>query len=97
MRDNSQFELRQLISYTTPETNTISALYHFIFSESDSEEEVLEGSDVHDVILKRDGANQSLGLSIRGGSEHGLGVYVSDVTPDSIAGGYSADVLILCQ
>ncbi|XP_022339802.2 PDZ domain-containing protein 7-like isoform X3 [Crassostrea virginica] len=54
-------------------------------SESDSEEEVLEGSDVHDITLKRDGANQSLGLSIRGGSEHGLGVYVSDVTPDSIA------------
>ena len=54
----------------------------------------MEGSDVHDVTLKRDGANQSLGFSIRGGSEHGLGVYVSDVTPDSIAGGYSAGVLI---
>ena len=68
--------------------------YHFIFSESDSEEEVLEGSEVHDVTLQRDGANQSLGLSIRGGSEHGLGVYVSDVTQDSIAGGYSIGVLI---
>ena len=38
---------------------------------------------------------EHLGFSIRGGSEHGLGIYVSEVTEDSVGGkilsGYVSD------
>nr|XP_027203551.1 probable serine/threonine-protein kinase DDB_G0282963 isoform X2 [Dermatophagoides pteronyssinus] len=37
------------------------------------------------VRLRRTDPNQSLGFSIRGGWEHGIGFYVSDVQPDSLA------------
>lgn len=57
----------------------------YLFSESESEED-WERGEIRDVTLLRDGATQGLGFSIRGGSEHALGVYVSEVIPDSPAG-----------
>lgn len=57
----------------------------YLFSESESEED-WERGEIRDVTLLRDGATQGMGFSIRGGSEHALGVYVSEVIPDSPAG-----------
>lgn len=57
----------------------------YLFSESESEED-WERGEIRDVTLLREGATQGLGFSIRGGSEHALGVYVSEVIPDSPAG-----------
>uniref|UniRef100_A0A671Q547 PDZ domain-containing protein n=1 Tax=Sinocyclocheilus anshuiensis TaxID=1608454 RepID=A0A671Q547_9TELE len=37
------------------------------------------------VTLKRHKSNEGLGFSIRGGSEHGVGIYVSQVEPGSLA------------
>lgn len=67
-----------------------------LFSESDSEEGDWERGEIRDVTVLRDGATQSQGFSIRGGSEHALGVYVSEVIPDSPAGtGISLTIWIL--
>lgn len=67
-------------------SNMKSHLYKAcLFSESESEED-WERGEIRDVTLLRDGATQGLGFSIRGGSEHALGVYVSEVIPDSPAG-----------
>lgn len=41
--------------------------------------------EVRQVILKRHKSNEGLGFSIRGGSEHGVGIYVSLVEPGSMA------------
>eukprot|EP00063_Salmo_salar_P016987 XP_013991822.1 PREDICTED: whirlin-like isoform X2 [Salmo salar] len=41
--------------------------------------------DVRQVTLKRHKSNEGLGFSIRGGSEHGVGIYVSLVEPGSLA------------
>ncbi|XP_029566506.1 whirlin-like [Salmo trutta] len=41
--------------------------------------------DVRQVTLKRHKSNEGLGFSIRGGSEHGVGIYVSQVEPGSLA------------
>ncbi|XP_068594471.1 whirlin-like [Brachionichthys hirsutus] len=41
--------------------------------------------DVRQVTLKRSRSHEGLGFSIRGGSEHGVGIYVSLVEPDSSA------------
>nr|XP_023838799.1 whirlin-like [Salvelinus alpinus] len=38
--------------------------------------------EVRQVTLKRHKSNEGLGFSIRGGSEHGVGIYVSLVEPD---------------
>ncbi|XP_068609081.1 whirlin [Brachionichthys hirsutus] len=38
------------------------------------------------VTMKRHRSNEGLGFSIRGGSEHGVGIYVSLVEPGSLAG-----------
>uniref|UniRef100_A0A3Q3ARW4 PDZ domain-containing protein n=1 Tax=Kryptolebias marmoratus TaxID=37003 RepID=A0A3Q3ARW4_KRYMA len=37
------------------------------------------------VAMKRHKSNEGLGFSIRGGSEHGVGIYVSLVEPGSLA------------
>ncbi|XP_063792498.1 whirlin isoform X1 [Pseudophryne corroboree] len=42
-------------------------------------------SDVRKVILKRNKNQEGLGFSIRGGVEHGIGIYVSLVEPGSLA------------
>ncbi|XP_061184785.1 uncharacterized protein LOC133192790 [Saccostrea echinata] len=57
------------------------------FSSEDESEGEKTREDLHEVTLHRDSPSQNLGFSIRGGSEHGLGVYVSEVTPDSLAAG----------
>ncbi|KAG1943396.1 whirlin [Pimephales promelas] len=41
--------------------------------------------EIRQVILKRHKSNEGLGFSIRGGSEHGVGIYVSLVEPGSLA------------
>lgn len=41
--------------------------------------------EIRPVILKRHKSNEGLGFSIRGGSEHGVGIYVSLVEPGSLA------------
>uniref|UniRef100_A0A3P8T2Z4 PDZ domain-containing protein n=1 Tax=Amphiprion percula TaxID=161767 RepID=A0A3P8T2Z4_AMPPE len=41
--------------------------------------------DVHKVTLTRSRSHEGLGFSIRGGSEHGVGIYVSLVEPGSSA------------
>nr|XP_056716329.1 whirlin [Euleptes europaea] len=41
--------------------------------------------EVRPVTLKRNKAQEGLGFSIRGGSEHGVGIYVSLVEPGSLA------------
>ncbi|MFT7817585.1 whirlin [Arapaima gigas] len=41
--------------------------------------------EVRQVTLKRNKSNEGLGFSIRGGSEHGVGIYVSLVEPGSLA------------
>ncbi|XP_054854330.1 whirlin isoform X1 [Eublepharis macularius] len=43
------------------------------------------GGEVRQVTLKRNKAQEGLGFSIRGGSEHGVGIYVSLVEPGSLA------------
>ncbi|XP_048099352.1 whirlin [Alosa alosa] len=42
-------------------------------------------SEIRQVTLKRSKSNEGLGFSIRGGSEHGVGIYVSLVEPGSFA------------
>lgn len=66
--------------------NKIPLIMACLFSESESEEGDWERGEIRDVTLLRDGTTQGLGFSIRGGSEHALGVYVSEVIPDSPAG-----------
>ncbi|XP_063000843.1 whirlin [Elgaria multicarinata webbii] len=41
--------------------------------------------EVRQVTLRRNKAHEGLGFSIRGGSEHGVGIYVSLVEPGSLA------------
>ncbi|XP_070615701.1 LOW QUALITY PROTEIN: whirlin [Erythrolamprus reginae] len=41
--------------------------------------------EIRQVTLKRQKAQEGLGFSIRGGSEHGVGIYVSLVEPGSLA------------
>ncbi|XP_029024387.1 whirlin isoform X3 [Betta splendens] len=41
--------------------------------------------ELRQVIMKRHKNNEGLGFSIRGGSEHGVGIYVSLVEPGSLA------------
>ncbi|KAJ8395880.1 hypothetical protein AAFF_G00027630, partial [Aldrovandia affinis] len=41
--------------------------------------------EIRQVSLKRNKSNEGLGFSIRGGSEHGVGIYVSLVEPGSLA------------
>ncbi|XP_030625306.1 whirlin [Chanos chanos] len=41
--------------------------------------------ELRQVTLKRHKSNEGLGFSIRGGSEHGVGIYVSLVEPGSLA------------
>ncbi|XP_026052255.1 whirlin-like [Carassius auratus] len=41
--------------------------------------------EIRQVTLKRHKSNEGLGFSIRGGSEHGVGIYVSLVEPGSLA------------
>nr|XP_014354001.1 PREDICTED: whirlin-like [Latimeria chalumnae] len=41
--------------------------------------------EIRHVSLKRNKTNEGLGFSIRGGSEHGVGIYVSLVEPGSLA------------
>ncbi|XP_048678734.1 whirlin isoform X3 [Caretta caretta] len=41
--------------------------------------------EVREVSLKRNKTNDGLGFSIRGGAEHGVGIYVSLVEPGSLA------------
>lgn len=41
--------------------------------------------ELRQVIMKRHKSNEGLGFSIRGGSEHGVGIYVSLVEPGSLA------------
>ncbi|XP_062568351.1 uncharacterized protein LOC134230537 [Saccostrea cucullata] len=53
--------------------------------ESEGEKSQKTEEDSREVTLHRDSPSQNLGFSIRGGSEHGLGVYVSEVTPESLA------------
>uniref|UniRef100_A0A8C9ZH59 PDZ domain-containing protein n=1 Tax=Sander lucioperca TaxID=283035 RepID=A0A8C9ZH59_SANLU len=40
---------------------------------------------IRQVTMKRHKSNEGLGFSIRGGSEHGVGIYVSLVEPGSLA------------
>uniref|UniRef100_A0A3B4ZG21 PDZ domain-containing protein n=1 Tax=Stegastes partitus TaxID=144197 RepID=A0A3B4ZG21_9TELE len=42
-------------------------------------------SYLRQVTMKRHKSNEGLGFSIRGGSEHGVGIYVSLVEPGSLA------------
>ena len=44
--------------------------------------------DVRVFTLQRDPEEPSLGFSVRGGSEHGLGLYISDIDEGSVAGEY---------
>ncbi|XP_078496481.1 whirlin [Lissotriton helveticus] len=41
--------------------------------------------EIRQVVLRRNRTNEGLGFSIRGGSEHGVGIYVSLVEPGSLA------------
>uniref|UniRef100_A0A673IEA4 PDZ domain-containing protein n=1 Tax=Sinocyclocheilus rhinocerous TaxID=307959 RepID=A0A673IEA4_9TELE len=41
--------------------------------------------EIRQVTLKRSKSHEGLGFSIRGGSEHGVGIYVSLVEPGSSA------------
>ncbi|XP_052335905.1 whirlin-like [Oncorhynchus keta] len=41
--------------------------------------------EIREVTLRRSKSNEGLGFSIRGGSEHGVGIYVSLVEPGSFA------------
>ncbi|XP_067107193.1 whirlin-like [Osmerus mordax] len=41
--------------------------------------------ELRQVTMKRHKSNEGLGFSIRGGSEHGVGIYVSLVEPGSLA------------
>ncbi|CAB1448057.1 unnamed protein product [Pleuronectes platessa] len=41
--------------------------------------------EIRQVSMKRHKSNEGLGFSIRGGSEHGVGIYVSLVEPGSLA------------
>uniref|UniRef100_A0A4W5N424 PDZ domain-containing protein n=1 Tax=Hucho hucho TaxID=62062 RepID=A0A4W5N424_9TELE len=41
--------------------------------------------EIRQVTLRRSKSNEGLGFSIRGGSEHGVGIYVSLVEPGSFA------------
>ncbi|XP_032395445.1 whirlin isoform X1 [Etheostoma spectabile] len=41
--------------------------------------------EIRQVTMKRHKSNEGLGFSIRGGSEHGVGIYVSLVEPGSLA------------
>uniref|UniRef100_A0A8C2ZTU7 PDZ domain-containing protein n=1 Tax=Cyclopterus lumpus TaxID=8103 RepID=A0A8C2ZTU7_CYCLU len=41
--------------------------------------------EMRQVTMKRHKSNEGLGFSIRGGSEHGVGIYVSLVEPGSLA------------
>ncbi|XP_030062174.1 whirlin [Microcaecilia unicolor] len=43
------------------------------------------GGEIRQVVFKRNKMNEGLGFSIRGGSEHGVGIYVSLVEPGSLA------------
>ncbi|CAH2316421.1 whirlin isoform X1 [Pelobates cultripes] len=45
----------------------------------------VSNSEVRQVILKRNRSQEGLGFSIRGGVEHGIGIYVSLVEPGSLA------------
>ena len=51
--------------------------------------EVVDGTTlrnvVHSITIVKD-RREHLGFSIRGGSEHGLGIYVSEIEEDSAAG-----------
>ena len=40
---------------------------------------------------------QELGISIRGGAEHGLGIYISVVEEGSVAEGYGLKVMVLAN
>ena len=42
-------------------------------------------SNVKKIYMEQTGSNISLGFSIRGGAEHGIGIYVSYVDVDSVA------------
>ncbi|KAL5022488.1 hypothetical protein ScPMuIL_001643 [Solemya velum] len=41
--------------------------------------------DIRVLVINRNPLDESLGFSIRGGAEHGLGIYVSEVDPGSVA------------
>ena len=47
-----------------------------------------ENAEKHTVTMVKE-AGQALGFSIRGGSEHGLGIYVSEIDEGSPAGQYN--------
>lgn len=66
--------------FSTPLDGTAPAR---LFSPSSGLEE-LRG-EIRQVTLKRSKAQEGLGFSIRGGSEHGVGIYVSLVEPGSLA------------
>ena len=42
-------------------------------------------------------SGQELGISIRGGAEHGLGVYISEVEEGSVAENYGLKVSIVSK
>ncbi|XP_013420098.2 uncharacterized protein LOC106180619 [Lingula anatina] len=44
-----------------------------------------ENNVVNHVTLKKNSSHEGWGLSIRGGAEHGIGIYVSQVEPGSLA------------
>ncbi|XP_013420096.1 whirlin-like [Lingula anatina] len=44
-----------------------------------------ENNVVNNVTLKKNSSHEGWGLSIRGGAEHGIGIYVSQVEPGSLA------------
>ena len=54
------------------------SLYFFVAGGDDSE-------DIHSMTIDKSPTGR-LGFSVRGGSEHGLGIFVSKVEDDSLAG-----------
>ena len=52
--------------------------------------ELDEHGPVKTVFLVRE-PEENLGFSVRGGSEHGLGIYVSEITEESPAGKTNTD------
>uniref|UniRef100_A0A3Q2YM05 Whirlin n=1 Tax=Hippocampus comes TaxID=109280 RepID=A0A3Q2YM05_HIPCM len=57
----------------------------YLKSDLDNPAEFQPPGELRQVTMKRHKSNEGLGFSIRGGSEHGVGIYVSLVEPGSLA------------
>uniref|UniRef100_A0A3B3SVZ9 Whirlin n=1 Tax=Paramormyrops kingsleyae TaxID=1676925 RepID=A0A3B3SVZ9_9TELE len=81
----SKRQLLPMLRLVIPRSDQL--LFDQYTSEGCSPDSFSTGSEgtVRQVTLKRNKSNEGLGFSIRGGSEHGVGIYVSLVEPGSLA------------